>query len=86
MSRLDRLDLSVRDIPVAAAFFRDVLGLTLRVNEERYAELGAGLVTLMLSPDAMVPDGTAAGTILRIPVNDVAATLRRAGWRGDCAA
>jgi hypothetical protein len=49
------LDLIVQDVPAAPAFFRDVVGLALRVSEARFAELDAGAVTLMLSPDALVP-------------------------------
>lgn len=69
-------------MPAAAAFFRDVLGLTLRVNEERFAELDAGPVTIMLSPDALVPVKPAAGTILHFRVADVAEALERARGRG----
>ena len=43
--KLDNLDVIVKNVPAAAAFFRDVVGSTLRVNEERYAELDAGPVT-----------------------------------------
>lgn len=80
--KFDNLDLIVRDVPAAAAFFRDVLGLTLRVNEERFAELDSGAVTIMLSPDAMVPTKPAAGLILHFQVEDVAQALGRARSRG----
>jgi catechol 2,3-dioxygenase-like lactoylglutathione lyase family enzyme len=67
--QLNQLDLIVSDVPKATAFFRDVLGLSVRIAEERFAELDAGGFTLMLSPDAMVPTPTpAAGVIL---VNDI---------------
>lgn len=80
--KFDNLDLIVRDVPVAAAFFRDVLGLTPRVNEERFAELDSGAVTIMLSPEALVPTKPAAGLILHFQVEDVAAALDRARGRG----
>src|SRR5581483_3277974 len=80
--KLDNLDVIVKNVPAAAAFFRDVVGLTLRVNEERYAELDAGPVTLMLSPDAMVPMKQAAGVILHFQVEDVAQALEKARSKG----
>ena len=80
--KFDNLDLIVRDVPAAAAFFRDVLGLTPRVNEERFAELDSGAVTIMLSPEALVPTKPAAGLILHFQVEDVAAALDRARGRG----
>ena len=82
MRRFDNLDLVVRDVPAAAAFFRDVVGLTLRVDEERFAELDAGPVTIMLPPDAMVPTKPAAGVILHFQVEDVAEALEHARSRG----
>ena len=80
--KLSTLDLIVRDVPSAAAFFRDVLGLTLRANEERFAEVDAGPVTIMLSPDAMVPMKEAAGVILHFQVEDVAQAFEKAHSRG----
>ncbi len=77
MRKLDNLDLIVQDVPSAAAFFRDVVGLTLRVSEERFAELDAGDVTIMLSPDALVPVKRAAGVILHFQVDDVGQALER---------
>jgi predicted enzyme related to lactoylglutathione lyase len=79
---LNQIDLIVRDVPGAAAFLRDALGLTLRVNEERYAELVAGPMTIMLSPDAMVPMKGAGGVILHFQVEDVAAACGRAQEHG----
>jgi predicted enzyme related to lactoylglutathione lyase len=81
---LNQLDLIVRDVPGATAFFRDVLGLTVRFAEERFAELDAGNgFTLMLSPDAMVPTPTpAAGMILHFQVENVEQTLESARHKG----
>jgi uncharacterized glyoxalase superfamily protein PhnB len=79
---LDSIDLIVRDVPAAAAFFRDAVGLTARHVGERFAELDAGGFTLMLSPDAMVPTAPAAGVILHLRVDDVAAALAHASERG----
>ena len=81
--RLDQLDLIVKNVPAATAFFRDVLGLTVRFAEERFAELDAGDFTLMLSPDAMVPTPTnAAGVILHFHVENVAQALEAARSHG----
>lgn len=78
----DNLDIVVRDVPKAAAFFRDVVGLTLRVNEERYAELDSGAVTIMLTPELMVPSEPVRGVVLHFRVEDVAATLEKARQAG----
>ena len=80
---LNQLDVIVRDVPAATAFFRDVLGLTVRFAEERFADLDAGGgFTLMLSPDAMVPTSPAAGTILHFQVENVQEALEEARSRG----
>ncbi len=78
----DKMDLIVRDVPSAAAFFRDVLGFTLRAEFDRYAELESGDVTIMLSPDALVPTRPAAGVILHLRVEDVARALEQVRERG----
>ncbi len=39
---LNRIDLIVSDMPAATAFFRDVVGLSERFAEERFAEFDAG--------------------------------------------
>jgi predicted enzyme related to lactoylglutathione lyase len=80
--RFDNLDLIVKDVLSAARFFRDVLGLTLRVSEERYAELDSGPVTIMLSLDAMVPSKPAQGVILHFRVDSVGQALQRARENG----
>lgn len=83
MRTFDNLDLIVQDVPAAAAFFRDVVGLTVRVDDERFAEMDAGGgMTIMLSPDALVPVQSAAGMILHFQVDDVAAALQHAQQRG----
>ncbi len=76
---LDKIDLIVGDVPTAAAFFGDVLGLRLLADESRFAEIEIGEGrTLMLSPDAMVPTQPAQGVILHFRVDDVAAAVGRA--------
>jgi predicted enzyme related to lactoylglutathione lyase len=80
--KFDMLDLVVRDVPKAAAFFRDVVGLTLRVNEERYAEVESGAVTIMLTPDLMVPSDPVRGVVVHFQVEEVAAALAKAQQAG----
>ncbi len=82
MRTFDNLDLVVKDVPAATAFFRDVVGLAVRVGEERFAELDSGAVTIMLTPDAMVPTRPAAGVILHFKVEDVTQALDQACSRG----
>lgn len=75
---LSTIDLIVPNVPEATRFFADVVGFTANVAEERFAEIPAGAITLMLSPDAMVPMENAAGVILHVDVDDVAAAEERA--------
>jgi predicted enzyme related to lactoylglutathione lyase len=82
MPNFNNLDLIVRDVPAATAFFRDVVGLAVRVGEERFAELESGAATIMLSPDAMVPTEPARGVILHFEVEDVIAALAHARGQG----
>lgn len=79
---LDTIDLIVRDVPEATSFFTDFVGLTARVAEERYAEIDAGALTLMLSPEAMVPTKPAQGIILHFRVEDVHQAIKDARARG----
>jgi predicted enzyme related to lactoylglutathione lyase len=79
---LDAIDLIVRDVPAAAALFRDVVRLKVREIGDRFAELDAGTFTLMLSPDAMVPTRQAAGVVFHLRVDDVPAALEAARARG----
>ncbi len=80
---LDKMDLIVRDVHGAAAFFEDALGLPLPVHEERFAEVDIGEGRrLMLSPDAMVPTEPARGVILHFSVEDVDKAVDRARSRG----
>lgn len=82
MRRFDNLDLIVRDVPAATAFFRDVVGLQVRVDDPNYGELDGGAVTIMLSAAALVPVTPAAGVILHFQVDDVHAALAAARSRG----
>ncbi|MCS6839223.1 MAG: VOC family protein [Roseiflexus sp.] len=72
----------MRDVPSAASFFRDVVGLTVRVEDARFAELDGGAITIMLSPGALVPVQEAAGVILHIQVEDVESAIERARHAG----
>jgi len=80
--KLDHIDLIVRDVPTATAFFRDVLGLAVVVEDARFAELDGDGVKLLLSPDAMVPTRPAAGVILHFQVEDVEDAAAHARERG----
>jgi predicted enzyme related to lactoylglutathione lyase len=82
MPNFNNLDLIVRNVPAATAFFRNVVGLAVRVGEERFAELESGAATIMLTPDAMVPTEPARGVILHFEVDDVAAALAHARAQG----
>ncbi|MCS6881458.1 MAG: VOC family protein [Oscillochloridaceae bacterium] len=82
MRNCNQLDLIVRDVPAATAFFRDVVGLPVRVEDARFAELDGGAIMIMLSPDALVPVQEAAGVILHIQVDDVEGALERARRSG----
>lgn len=75
---LSTIDLIVPNVPEATRFFTEVACLDASVAEERFAEIPAGAITIMLSPDAMVPMENARGVILHFEVDDVAAAERRA--------
>lgn len=75
---LDTIDLIVRDVRAAGAFFRDALGLEVQSDGDRFAEVQMGRTRVMLSPDAMVPTALAAGVILHLRVEDVAESVNRA--------
>lgn len=78
MGTFDNLDLIVRDVPAAVDFFENVVGLTVRVSDENFAELESGEVTIMLSPAALIPVNPAAGIILHFQVNSTNEALDRA--------
>ena len=82
MRNCSQIDLIVSDVPKAAAFFRDIVGLALRVNEPRFAELDGKSITLMLSPEALVPVQPAAGIIIHVEVDDVTQALKQAQSAG----
>jgi len=50
--------------------------------DERFAEFRLGAVTLMLSPDALVPMTRAGGMILHLEVADVGEAIERARQAG----
>lgn len=76
------LDLIVDDVRSAAVLLRDAFGLEVVVLEDRFAEVRADPLALMLSPDAMVPMGQARGVILHFEVEDPAGEARRATAAG----
>lgn len=79
---LQTIDLIVPDVLSAASFFTDIVELRANVLDERFAELDAGAITIMLSPDAMVPVDNAAGVILHFQVDDVGAAADKASAAG----
>jgi uncharacterized glyoxalase superfamily protein PhnB len=81
--KFDAIDLIVQDVPAAAQFFRDIVGLILIANEEQFAEIKTDTMTIMLSPTAMIPINNAAGIILHFQVDDVRATVERAHRQGS---
>lgn len=82
MPKFDNLDLIVRDVPAAVAFFENVVGLSVRISDESFAELESGEVTIMLSPTAMVPVKHVAGVILHLRVENLREALERARRHG----
>ena len=70
--QLRTMDVVVPDVVEATRFFTDILGLAVREADERFAELEAGTdMTLMLTPDLMVPSSPARGVVLHFEVADV---------------
>ncbi len=82
MRNFNTIDLIVKDMPAATSFFQEIVGLKLKFSEERFAELEAGPMTIMLSPDAMVPVKPAAGIILHFQVESVSKALDQAIRKG----
>lgn len=82
MNTLHTIDLIVSDVSAAARFFRDVVGLKLEINDPNFAQLKSQELTIMLSRTAEVPIGKAAGIILHVLVDDVAASLAKAETLG----
>lgn len=79
---LRSVDLIVPNVREAAIFLENAFGLTASVVEDRFAELDAGSITLMLSPDAMVATEPVRGVILHLEVPDVEAAAARAKAAG----
>lgn len=75
---LTSIDVIVDDVRSAAALLHDAFGLEVNLVEDRFAELRADPLILMLSPDAMVPMLTARGVILHLEVEDPRARAARA--------
>lgn len=78
MPALPSIDLIVRDVPRAVAFFREVAGLTVLQEFDRFAEIDAGNIRLLLSPDALVPVAPAGGVILHFAEQDLDSAALRA--------
>src|SRR5437764_1804804 len=79
---LNQIDFIVEDVKGATAFLRDALGLSPVVDEERFAQFDLGAMTVMFSPDALVPMEPAQGVILHFQVPDVAHALEQAQRHG----
>ena len=82
MTIFDNLDLIVRDVPAAVAFFQEAAGVVPRYTDANFAELDTGTVTIMLSPAALIPVAPARGVIVHFQVEDVAEALARAQAAG----
>ena len=82
MTIFDNLDLVVRDVPAAVAFFQEAVGVIPRYTDANFAELDTGTVTIMLTPTALVPVAPARGVIVHFQVEDVAEALARAQTAG----
>ena len=82
MTIFDNLDLVVRDVPAAVAFFQEAVGVVPRYTDPNFAELDTGTVTIMLTPAALVPVAPARGVIVHFQVEDVAEALARAQAAG----
>jgi predicted enzyme related to lactoylglutathione lyase len=78
MPALNSIDLIVSDVPRAVAFFREVAALGVLQEFDRFAELDAGNIKILLSPDALVPVAPAAGVIIHLHEPDLAAAAKRA--------
>ena len=83
MSSVHNIDLIVNDVPRAVAFFRAVVGATVVQQFERFAELDARSVKLLLSPDALVPASSSAGAILHFEEADLDSVIARADAFGS---
>jgi predicted enzyme related to lactoylglutathione lyase len=72
------MDLIVRDVPAATAYFTEILGLTARTAGDAFAELETGGgPTIMLTATVLVPSDQARGVVLHFAVDDVAAEVAR---------
>jgi methylmalonyl-CoA/ethylmalonyl-CoA epimerase len=85
LSRIGQIALTVRDLPTAVAFYRDVLGVRFLFEAPpSLAFFDCGGVRLMLSPPEK--DGAAAGqqfnSILYYAVDDIQQTARALEARG----
>lgn len=75
---LKSIDLTVHDVSAAVEFFREVVGLAVLYEIDRFAEIDAGCTRIFLSPDALVPVASARGVILHFEETDLAAAHARA--------
>lgn len=77
MPALHSIDLIVGDVPRAVAFFREVVGALVLQEFERFAEIEAQSVKVLLSPDALVPVEPARGVILHLEEENLGAAIDR---------
>ena len=65
--RIQHVTVWVRDLPAAIAWYRDVLGLPLRLSDAKWAEFNTDGVTLILRPkDPREPSGGRTGVTFSI--------------------
>lgn len=83
LSGIHAVMLGVRDLAQSVAFYRDQLGLKVKMQEPQIALLDAGAITLGLSPGhvRMAPHVTGASEVV-FRVEDVRAAHRALGQLG----
>lgn len=82
MRTLNTIGLIVSDVPAAATFFREIVGLQQAIDNPNFAQFTSNNLAIMLTRSAEVPTGKADGVILHILVDDVEDALQNALSRG----
>lgn len=78
MRMLNTIGLIVSDVPAAAIFFREVVGLKQEISDPNFAQFKSQELTIMVTRNAEVATGKANGVILHILVDNVEAALTHA--------
>lgn len=76
--QFDTLELQIQNVPEAITFFRDVIGLEVKINSESYAELAYGLVTIKLGPNLSDISELEGRRMLQFEVENVTAVVDKA--------